>query len=270
MDNQTEEVLTQEGNTEENVEQNTEQGQATEPKVEKTEDNSEANKGSKRKSWADKYAELENKHKMTEKSYNELRSFSDRRYNQLNKELEFFAPYKDALKAAMDQKKQQEFQQLYQQNPIEAQRRLAEQIAQEKIAPFQQQFQEMQNNQVISETVNYLTSTYGKEVFESMRAPMAEILNETHQSLGPQVAEVLARRPDALMQMAVGRAYLQQVSQNQTKIAQGQSNQQKATKFAQGTARPNTSATKEINSYGNLSDKELEKLAYEELARMQR
>jgi hypothetical protein len=101
-----------------------------------------------------------------------------------------------------------------------------------------------------------------------MKAPMAEIIQETIQYQGEQVANILAQNPDALFNMAVGRAYLSAMqTQNQNKQI-GTQNQNKAVNFAKGTSKPVT-GSKPVQGYENMNDAELEKLAYEQMARMQ-
>lgn len=221
----------------------------------------------------------EGRYTKLEKSYNELRSFSDRRYsdsqreiNELKKQLEFYSPYKDALTKALDDKRQQELANLYQQNPLEAQRVMAQQIAeqerqriQEQMMPIQQKLAEFENKETIDRTVDYLQSTYGEQAYTAMRPVMSELLIETQQTQGPQVADLLARNPDALFQMAVGRAYMSEISKTQQKQQQGTVNQNKAVQFAKGTAKPAGPSQKAVTSYENMSDAELEKLAYAEL-----
>ena len=102
-----------------------------------------------------------------------------------------------------------------------------------------------------------------------MKGPMGEILSAVQETEGPEVSNLLAKNPDALMQMAVGRAYLLEMN-NQTQQKQlGNQNQQKAVQFAKGSARPTNSQRGQNRSYDTMSDDELERLAFEELARQQ-
>jgi hypothetical protein len=233
----------------------------------------EQNVDSSQVTQQEKPVQRESRYEKLNKSYNELRSNSDRRYNealqqqkQLQSELQFFAPYKEALKKALDEKKAQEQAALYQQNPMEAQRRMAEEIAAQKIAPIQQRYEQMEAVQQTNEVVNYLQQNYGTQAFEAMKAPMAQVLTNVTQNAGPQAAQLLARNPDTLMEIAVGQAYLAQIKSQRQAQVQGNQNQQKATRFAQGTAKPVASSNKNVTSFDNMTDAQLEAAAYAEMA----
>lgn len=272
-------------NLEENLETLEEEVENQEPEVQldengnelvtevKTDDKPEV----KRESRADKYAKLE-------KSYNELRSFSDRRYNEsmkqmkeLDEQLKFFAPYKEALAKAIEEKKQAELQELYKTNPIEAQRRIAEDAAKAqeaalnaKYGPMQEQIERAKSEEFVGQTINYLSETYGQQMFEAAREPMGAILSEVAENAGKDAADLLARNPDALFQMAFGRVALEQIRKINNGKKVSTNNQNRATQFANGVAKPTTSAQRQSTSYDKMSDEELERLHFESIAKQTR
>lgn len=221
-----------------------------------------------------------------ERSYNELRSFSDKRYTEaqrqtqaLQEQLKFFEPYKEALAKAIEEKKQQELKTLYEQNPLEAQKRIAEDAAKQReqqlmqqYAPMQEQLQKVQDEQFVSQVESHLETTYGKQMYEAAKIPMGQIL-ETVGKENPQAAELLARNPDALFNMAFGQvaiAELKRMSQEKKTATQvGQQNQNRATQFANGVAKPRSQRSQD-SSFNDLSLSELTKLHYAELAKENR
>lgn len=248
--------------------------EATEPVEQTTEETPETaptdNSTSKEQKNALRKKDYKELYDKSQKSYEELRSLNDRRFNEMQKKLEFFSPYEQALKKALDEKKQAEMQGLYQQNPLEAQRRMAEEIAQQKMAPYQQQMESLMMEKQLGNTIEYLQTTYGQEAFNTLRGPMSEILNRTTQTQGQEVSNLLAQNPDALFKMALGEQFLAEVKNNNQAKQVGTANQNKAVQFAKGTAKPVGNSKGTTTGYENMSDKELEALAYEQLAKLNR
>lgn len=235
--------------------------------------NTQDNSTEKRETRAEKYEKLE-------KSYNELRSFSDKRYNEslktmeaLKKELDFFAPYKDALAKAMEEKKQEELRALYEKDPLEAQKRLVADATKAQEAqlraqyePVQQQMEQAKNAEFANQAIDYLQKTYGEEVYKAAEGPMEQILTETMQTQGPEVARLLAQNPDALFNMAFGRVAINYIRQNNATKAQAATNQNRAAQFANGVSKPNNVSSRQVSNANEMSDEELEKAFYAELA----
>ncbi len=193
-----------------------------------------------------------------------LRSVQDKRDAEYRKELAELAPLKELWKKAAEERKNTELQGLAKENPAEYQKRLIEeakaQLAQQ-YAPMQQQQTEQLAQQEASSYVNHMKTTYGEDVYRAAEPVMQSILENTAKTVGENEARLLAKNPDALMKIAVGEMYLDQASQQQ-----GQQNQQRALQFAKGTARPSAPAQRSAN-YDNMSDADLKKAAYAELAR---
>lgn len=271
LDNQTQEneQLEQDPNLEQVVDNQEDNNQVDNNQVQNQENPKEVKQ---RESLRDRYTKME-------KSYNELRSFSDKRYNEsikqmqeMQKQLEYFSPYKDALAQALEQKKQAELQKLYQENPIEAQKKIAEEAArqreeqlQKQYAPIQEQFERMQNEQFVNQTVTQLEQTYGKEIFDQVKEPMAQILQSVEQNAGKEAANLLARNPNELFHMAFGKVALDYVMQQRQQKQVGATNQNRAQQFARGVAKPQGNS-RQVTSLDSLSDAELEKMHYQSLA----
>ncbi len=266
QENSNQETVSQENNVE-NTEQNVENTETNETVTNENNGDNNQVKPEKRETRSDKQA----------KAFRDLQSRYDRELIQhkqeqskIQQELAVFAPYKEALLKALNEKKAKEQEELYAQNPMEAQRRMAEEIAQQKMAPIQQRFQEMQVREETDQAVNYLQSTYGKQAYDAMESPMAQVLESVAVNAGPEAARLLARNPDTLFQIAVGQAYMADLNARRQQQAVGNKNQQAAVKFAQGTARPGQATNRQATAYDQMDDKQLEKAYYEWLGKQPR
>jgi len=199
-----------------------------------------------------------------------LRSQQDRKFNELQKRFEAVTPIVESYNKYQQTQKQAELTKLSKENPAEYQKALIEQAKQEILAG--QNPQQPQNStpelgeKTAEEHVNYLRETYGQEILEPMAPLMGQILQATAQQYGPNIAKQLASYPDALMHMAIGQTYMEQYKGLKSQQAQGKVNQQRAQNFAKGTAKPNSAPVK-ATSYDQMSDADLKKAAYAEIAK---
>ncbi len=213
-----------------------------------------------------------------EKSAAEYRSFSDRKINELTeklKQLEERNKPLDAQNAKTEEEKRRiELAQLWNKNPLEAQRLLAEQAANAKLEPLQQYIQQKQNEEIADSSINYLKTTYGDQAFKNTESVMATILDNTSKNLGKEASDLLVQNPDALFRMAVGEMYIQNMYKQADGKAAGAQNQEKALRFANGTARQSSAPSPAKNSNidygqmfneGKLTEKELLDLAYKNM-----
>ncbi len=216
----------------------------------------------------------EGRYSKLEKSHNEYRSFSDRKINELSSRLKEYEtkykplePFLGELQKTLEDKRQEQLAQQYQTNPLEVQKMIAQQIAQQQMQPYQQQMETLMNEKTVSDTINYLQNSYGEEAFKSMQPEMASLLTEVKETKGQEVADLLAREPDALFQMSVGRAYITEMKRRGQAKQVGNANQQKAVSFANGVSRPNSASPKGSSDYENMPPEQLKKLAMEELSK---
>lgn len=218
------------------------------------------------------------------KSYEELRKLNDRRYQEslkIQKELQSkvdrWSPYEKLLKEAVEAKRQSELKQLAESNPAEYQKKLIEMAKEEFLEAQAQKTQPEQAEQSLAplsdeqalQVRDYLQNNYPKEVFEFARPQMAQLMTQI-ESENPAAARQLERNPDALMAMVVGQAYLREVAEKMQQKQIGTQNQQKAVKFATGTATPTAPARKNVNpngDYNKMTDEQLREAAYAELSK---
>lgn len=196
-----------------------------------------------------------------------LRSQQDRKFNELSKKFDAVNPLVESYSQFQKRQKEAELAKLSKENPQEYQKQLIEQAKQDLMAGLQpQQTQETQGPSA-EEHIAHLEQTYGREVLEPMAPIMGKILEETLKTDGPEITKQLAAHPDALMNMAIGQAYMEQYRGLQAAQQQGVRNQQRAQNFAKGTAKPSSAPVNKTTDYSNMSDEQLKKAAYAEIAK---
>lgn len=189
------------------------------------------------------------KYDTMKKSYDELRSFTDRKNNEyvskikaMEDRMKTYQPYDEylpQLKAVLEQKRLQDQQQQYQQNPLQAQQQAMEQMLNERLAPFQQQQAQQQNESTVNESINFMKTTYGEEAFKEVSPYMANILENTRQSHGDEVADILARNPEHLFTTAFGQLALNKIKEFNSQKQAGTQNKANLAQQSAGVARPN-------------------------------
>jgi hypothetical protein len=183
------------------------------------------------------------------KSYDELRSFTDRKNNEyvskikaLEDKMKNYAPYEEympQLKAVLEEKRKQELAQQYQQNPLQTQQQLMEQMLNERLAPFQQQQAAVQNEQTVNQSIDWMKQTYGEEAFKEVSPFMGQILQNTKEQHGDQVADLLARNPEHLFTAAFGYLALQKIKEFNSNKQAGTQNKAQLAQQSAGISRPN-------------------------------
>lgn len=211
------------------------------------------------------------------KRYEDLRSFSDRKINELNAKIkaneERYAKYADLdpllpdLKKILEQKRQTELQEKWQQNPQEAAEQRAKEAEQrmqellnQTIAPFQQQAQMAEMKQTVNDNISYLKESYGDQAFNDAAPIMKELLDNTAQQYGQQVSDLLARNPDHLFAAAFGQLAIKMIRENKSQQAQGSQNKQTLAKQAAGISKPNRTIK---TSTDNTSRESIEQAAFD-------
>lgn len=229
----------------------------------------------KKKDYRDMYEK-------SQKSAEHFRQVNDRRFSETQKtikaleaQLQKFASYEKLLAQATEAQQKAELEKLAETNPAAYYQKLVE-LEVAKQAKAQQPQQQGQQEQPIDENyvenvIGYLQQSYGENIYKATEQHMARILTETAQ-VNPAGYEMLRRQPDALMKLAIGEAYLaeynQKMQQQQQQKQVATQNQQKALKFASGTAQPQSAGRRQTgtpSNYDSMSDAELEKLKNAEL-----
>lgn len=189
------------------------------------------------------------KYDMLQKSYSELRSSYDRKNQEyvqkiqaLEKRLGNYAPYEQfmpELAKVLEEKRKQEQAQKFQQDPLQAQQQLFEQMLNERLAPFQQQATQAQNEQIVTQGIDWMKSTYGEDAFNEVSPYMATILNTTREQHGPEVADLLARNPEHLFTAAFGQLALTKIREFNLSKQAGVQNKTQLAQQSAGVSRPN-------------------------------
>jgi hypothetical protein len=202
-----------------------------------------------------------NKYDSIKKSYDELRSFTDRKNNEyvqkikaLEDRMQKYAPYEQympQLQAVLEEKRKQELAQQYQQNPLQTQQQLMEQMLNERLAPFQQQQAMAQNEQVVNQNIDWMKQTYGEEAFKDVSPYMGQILENTRQQHGDQVADLLARSPEHLFTAAFGYLALNKIKEFNSQKQAGTQNKANLAQQSAGVARPNRTSRSAMPTSNN-------------------
>jgi hypothetical protein len=192
-----------------------------------------------------------------QKSYDELRSFTDRKNNEyvskikaMEEKMKGFAPYEQympELAKVLAEKQKQEQANQYQQNPLQYQQQIMEQMLNERLAPFQQQQAQQQNEQVVDQSINYMKTTYGEEAFAEASPIMSSILNNTKEQFGPEAADMLAKSPEHLFTTAFGYMALNKIREFNSNKAAGTQNKTQLAQQSAGISRPNKTSRVENN-----------------------
>lgn len=203
------------------------------------------------------------------KRYEDLRSFTDRKNNEyvakikaLEDRLSTYSPIDPLLpdlKKILEQRKQQEFQEKFQQDPVAANKQLLQEMLSQTIAPFQQQAQQAEMKQTVNDSISYLKTTYGDQAFTEVSPIMKDILDNTSQQFGPEVSDLLARNPDHLFMTAFGQLAYQKIRDFNSQKEAGNQNKQNLAKVAAGVSKPNR--TTRTNS-DNTSREAIEQAAF--------
>lgn len=196
------------------------------------------------------------------------RSLRDRQLNEL-RQAQLSEEDRKLIKEISDLKKKSEMDNLKKTNPDEYQRKLVQDTIDERLKaqknPTQEINQEQQTftpeqfNQWGNQATQQLMANpeIGQEHYKIMEPMMVDILKNTP----PDKAALLLQNPEALYEIAIGKAYRNKMKeQSQQQIA----GTQKANQFHEGTAKPNNGSKKNVD-YSKMSDKDLEKLKNEEL-----
>lgn len=210
------------------------------------------------------------------KRFEDYRSFSDRKINELTAKIKAnedrYAKYAQLdpllpdLQKILEQKKQQELQEKWQSNPLEAAEQRAKEAEQrmqemlnQTIAPFQMQAQAAEMKQTVNDNISYLKQSYGDNAFNDAAPIMKEILDSTAQQFGQQVSDLLARNPDHLFAAAFGQLAIKMIRENKAQAAQGMQNKQNLAKQAAGISKPNRTSKSSID---NTSRESIEQAAF--------
>jgi hypothetical protein len=166
-------------------------------------------------------------------------------YENRFKSFEPLLPFVTEIQKRMEEQKQKEAAELYNQNPQLAIDQRTQAMIQQAMAPFYQQAELSQRQQMTSDNLNYIKQLAGSEDnFKAVSPYMKQILDYAMQT-NPDDADKLARNPEFLFRYA--RDIMREQQDKQNAQAQNQKNienkQSKAAmaKFNGGISRPNKS-----------------------------
>lgn len=199
------------------------------------------------------------------------RSFYDRQFNELRSQQQELLKHKELLAQIADLKKKSDLEQLKSSNPDEYQKRLMQDMIDEKLkaqtsaineANPQMNIAPEQLNQMANEATKVLLADpeIGEQRYKVMEPVMREILASAHPSNIP----IALANPRELFWMAVGKQFMTEAAKGVQKQQQGV---QQANKFHAGTAKPVSTAKQASGSFDNMSDKQLEELKNAEILR---
>jgi hypothetical protein len=225
---------------------------------------------------SDSENDYKRKLEMMQKEDANRRSLYDRQFQELQNQQKELLKHKDMLNQIAELKKKSELEQLKQSSPDEYQKRVMQDMIEEKLkaqaeainnnnpngAQQQASVDPQQLNSMALEATRVLMQDpeVGEQRYKIMEPVMREIIASSH----PNNIPILLANPKELFQFAVGRQYLAEAAKNVQKEQQGI---QKANKFHAGTAKPNAPAKSSSSSFDNMSDKELEAAKNAEILR---
>jgi len=163
-------------------------------------------------------------------------------------------PYAETIAKNAKAQEQFELQQLMKTDPVAAQKKIAEQLLKEQMAPIQQQIaqqnaerQQIANYQENMKFVNYLQQNLGEERYKALEPAMAEIVEAAGQS-NPQYVGILKQNPNILYHLANSINMERQKSQVQQQKVVGQQNQQSNLNFAKTNLKSSQSTRKNTST----------------------
>jgi hypothetical protein len=236
--------------------------------VEQTE-NSEVVEPKKFKKPSKNWEEIESNYKaMIGKQSNEVGEYR-KKLAELEEKMGKYSPYIDEINKQLELRKNAELQTQMQQNPVEALKKFQEEAikkaqeeAQKQFLPYQQQLQEVQYQNNAVEFVQSAEQRYGKEVWESAKPEVVEILDVLEQNGNKDLADLLSSKEnsDWTMALALGRKQMKAMAQGSTNKQVGQQRVAQTLDVARGVAKPAAPVNRQNKSFEQMTDEELEKL----------
>ena len=156
------------------------------------------------------------------------------------KQLADLKPFAEELKRVQEQQRREALQKDYTQDPTATIAQLVQAETEKALAPLRERERIQETNEFTNKSFDTFKKMSGSdETFNGIKPYIRQVLINTANTLGPQVAEILARNPEAAFRMARDMYNEQNQSQQKTIESENIQKKQELAKINASISKPN-------------------------------